>query len=90
MIYFRLRRYSPLVNLHPLNLCAGEGDPDDLARFRAQHVTVAILALHTEDGVFTGSSRMQNDILGAILGLELFIPTLVFLVGRLVLNANVP
>ena len=90
MAYIHLLKHSPLEDLLPLNLCASEGHPDDLACFRAQHVTVAILALHTKDGIFTGGSCMQNDVLGAILGLELFIPTLVFLVGRCVPNADVP
>lgn len=58
MIYIDLQNCSPFVNFLPLNLRAGKGHLDDLAHFRAQHITVAILALHTKDGILARSARM--------------------------------
>lgn len=58
MIHINLQNHSPLVNLLPLNLCTRKWHLDDLARFRAQHITIAILALHTEDSIFSRSTRV--------------------------------
>jgi len=58
IVHIGRQNYSPLEDLLPLNLCAGEGHLDDLARFRAQHVAIAIFALHTKDGIFTRGIRM--------------------------------
>ena len=57
-MHIGLQDHSPLMDLLPLDLCAGEGHLDDLACFRAQHITIAILTLHTKDGVFTRSACM--------------------------------
>ena len=58
MIHIGLQNHSPLVDLLPLNFRAGEGHLDDLARFRAQHVAVTIIALDTKDGIFTRGTCM--------------------------------
>ena len=58
MIHVGLQHHLPLVNLLPLNLCTGKRHLDDLARLRAQHIAITILALHTKDGVFTRSTRV--------------------------------
>ena len=57
-MHIGLQDHSPLMDLLPLDLCAGKGHLDDLACFRAQHITVAIITLHTKDGVFTRSACM--------------------------------
>ena len=57
MVYVIPRNHSPLVNLLPFNLCAREGHLDDLASFRAENITVAILALYTKDSIFARHTR---------------------------------
>ena len=56
-IRINLQNHSPLVNLLPFDLCTGEGHLDDPTRFWAQYITIAILPLHTEDGIFARSTR---------------------------------